>query len=92
MMIQIPIKYRIDGVLHQMNQAECGAHHLIVYPDQRALSELYTRYVKTELERENKIVLILPHYETVENLKKHLLDNGFPASDRDMKNMNIRLW
>jgi hypothetical protein len=75
-----------------MNQAECGAHNLIVYLDQRALSELYTKCVKTELERENKIVLILPHYETVENLKKHLLDNGFPASDRDMKNMNIRLW
>ena len=37
------------------------------------------------LERENKIVLILPHYETVGNLKKHLLDDGFPASDRDMK-------
>ena len=35
---------------------------------------------------------MLPHYETVENLKKHLLDDGFPANDRDMKNMNIRLW
>jgi hypothetical protein len=44
-----------------------------------------------ELERENKIVLILPHYETVENLKKHLLDDGFPASGRDIKNMNICL-
>jgi hypothetical protein len=58
-MIQNPTNYRIVGVLHHMNRAEYGPHHLIAYPDQRALRELYTKYVKTELERENKIVLTL---------------------------------
>ncbi|MFL6378943.1 MAG: hypothetical protein ACJ72R_15980 [Nitrososphaeraceae archaeon] len=49
------------------------------------LRELYTKYVKTQLERENKIVLILPHYETTDSLKKILLDDSFPAADEDIK-------
>jgi hypothetical protein len=75
--------YHINEALEQINQSEYGAHHLIVYPDLRVLRELYTKYVKTQLEQENKTVLILPHYETVENLKKVLL-GGFPAAGEDM--------
>jgi hypothetical protein len=65
--------YQLDGALEQINQSEYGAHHLIVYSNQRVLKELYTKYVKTQLERENKTVLILPHYETTDSLKKILL-------------------
>jgi hypothetical protein len=35
--------------------------------------ELFTKYGKTQLEDENKTVLILPHYETTDSLKKILL-------------------
>jgi hypothetical protein len=76
--------YHIDDALEQINQSEYGAHHLIVYPNQIVLRELYTKYVKTQLERENKTVLILPHYETVENLKSILL-GGFPVAEDMMK-------
>ena len=34
---------------------------------------------KTQLERENKTVLILPHYETTESLRSLLLDDSLPA-------------
>jgi hypothetical protein len=68
--------YQLDDALEQINQSEYGAHHLIVYSDQRVLRELYTKYVKTQLERENKTVLILPHYETTESLRKTLLDDS----------------
>ena len=54
--------YNVYDALEQINQSEYGAHHLIVYPDLRVLRELYTKYVKTQLEQENKTVLILPHY------------------------------
>jgi Glutathione peroxidase len=40
------------------------------------LRELYTKYVKTQLEHENKIVLMLPHYETTNDLKNILLDGN----------------
>ncbi|HJT48231.1 MAG TPA: hypothetical protein VJ729_08595 [Nitrososphaeraceae archaeon] len=45
------------------------------------LRELYTRYVKTQLEQENKTVLILPHYETTDSLKMML------AADNDNDNV-----
>ena len=74
------INYHIDDALDQINQSEHGAHHLIVYSNQRALRELYTKYVKRQLEDENKIVLMLPHYETTDSLKRILL----AADDMDM--------
>jgi hypothetical protein len=76
--------YHFDDALEQIKQTEDGAHYLIVYPHQRALRELCTRYVKTQIEDQNKIVLILPHYETVENLKSILL-GGFPVAEDMMK-------
>jgi hypothetical protein len=74
--------YNLDDALEQINQSEQGAHHLIVYPNQSVLRELYTNYVKKQLEQENKTVLILPHYETTDNLKEILL-----AADNDNENM-----
>ena len=81
------INYHLDDALEQINQSEYGAHHLIVYSNQTALRELYTKYVKTQLERENKTVLILPHYETANSLKRILLGDNFPAAVDDNEDM-----
>jgi hypothetical protein len=66
------LSYHVDEALEQINQSEDGAHHLIIYPELRVLRELYTKYIKTQLEHEHKIVLILPHYETADNLRRIL--------------------
>ena len=66
--------------MDQINQSEHGAHHLIVYSNQIVLRELYAKYVKRQLEDENKIVLMLPHYETTDSLKRIFL----AADDKDM--------
>ena len=66
------LSYHVDDALEQINQSEDGAHHLIIYPELRVLRELYTKFIKTQLEHEHKIVLILPHYETTDNLRKIL--------------------
>ncbi|HJT47813.1 MAG TPA: hypothetical protein VJ729_06485 [Nitrososphaeraceae archaeon] len=79
MMTQNLINCHSNEALNHMNQSEYGAHHLIVYRNQRTLRELYTRYVKTQLEQENKTVLILPHYETADNLRNLLLDDSLAA-------------
>lgn len=72
--------YHVDVALEQIKQSEHGVHHLIVYQDLRTLRELYTKYGKTQLEQENKTVLILPHYETTDRFRKILFaadnDNG----------------
>ena len=83
--------YHFDDALEQINQSEDGAHHLIVYPNQIVLRELYTKYVKTQVEQENKTVLILPHYETTDSLKKILLDDSFPVAEDMMKKYNDSL-
>ncbi len=70
------INYHIDDALEQISQSEHGAHHLIVYSNQRILRELYTKYVKRQLEDGNKTVLMLPHYETTESLRNFLLDDS----------------
>jgi CheY-like chemotaxis protein len=46
--------YHLADALEQINESEHGAHHLIIYPNQRVLRELYTKYVKRQLEDENR--------------------------------------
>ena len=65
----------IDDALEQIIQSEQGAHHLIVYPELRVLRQLYGRYIETQLKNENKVVLMLPHYETADNLRNFLFAN-----------------
>jgi hypothetical protein len=89
MMVQNLTNCHVNGALDQINQAEYGAHYLIVYPDLRVLRELYTKYIKTQLEHENKIVLMLPHYETTNDLKNILVDDSIPAADN---NKNIKKY
>jgi tRNA G37 N-methylase TrmD len=84
------LSYHVDEALEQINQSEDGAHHLIIYPELRVLRELYTKYIKTQLEHEHKIVLILPHYETADNVRKILFDTVEDAI-KNMK-MKILLW
>ncbi len=67
--------YNVDDALEQINQSEYGAHHLIVYPELRVLRQLYRRYIETQLKKENKVVLMLPHYETADNPRKVLFAN-----------------
>jgi hypothetical protein len=40
------LTYHIDDALEQINQSEDGEHHLIIYPELRVLTELYTKYIK----------------------------------------------
>jgi tRNA G37 N-methylase TrmD len=83
------LNYQVDEALEQINQSEDGAHYLIVYPELRVLRELYTKYIKTQLQHENKIVLILPHYETADNLRKILYD-GFLVIDNNTSSIDIK--
>ena len=50
------LKYHIDEALEQINQSEYGAHHLIVYSNQKVLMELFTKYVKTQLEDDSTTI------------------------------------
>jgi hypothetical protein len=66
----------INDALDQINQAEYGAHYLIIYPDLFTLSELYSNYVQKQIEENNEIVLINLFYETTDSVRKVLSEKN----------------
>jgi hypothetical protein len=61
-----------NDVLKQLRQAEFGAHYIIVYPDMMTLRQIYSRYIKAQIEDHNEIILMLPYYETTEMVRSIL--------------------
>jgi len=77
-----------NDILEHINQAEYGAHYLLIHPGLRVLREIYSSYVKTQLQHKNEIVFILPHYETADSVRK-VLSEGFGA---EPNRINIRKY
>jgi hypothetical protein len=50
-----------------VNRTEGGSHQIVVYPDLSTFRQIYAHYVHNQLQ--NEIVLMLPFYETAENVK-----------------------
>jgi hypothetical protein len=61
-------------------------------PDIQTLRKTYSRYVKSQLEDNNEIVLILPYYETANNVRKTLSNSDFvnrgETTNSDSNNSN----
>src|SRR5919198_2162322 len=72
MMIQNLIDCHVNDALDQINQAECSAHYMIIYPDLVTLRKLYSSYISKQLEENNEIVLINPFYETTDSVRQVL--------------------
>jgi MEDS: MEthanogen/methylotroph, DcmR Sensory domain len=87
-------------ILDHLAHAEYGTHSILVYPNIETLRETYSKYVKSQLEDNNEIVLILPYYETANKVRKTLsggfvnnIDNGndsvVAAAVNDTKSTSI---
>src|SRR5438067_2152794 len=61
-------------ISEHVKQAEYGAHYLLIYPGLSTLREIYLRCIKSEIEYNNNIVLILSYYESPDMLRKILYD------------------
>jgi hypothetical protein len=72
----------LDNISEQINKAQYGSHYLLIYPDMKTLREIYSRYVKTQLEDNNEIVLILTYYEPPDNIRK-ILSDGFDTGKKE---------
>jgi MEDS: MEthanogen/methylotroph, DcmR Sensory domain len=72
MMLQNLTNCHVNGALDQINQAEYGAHYLIIYPDLDTLRELYSSYVRKQIKDNNEVVLINPFYETTDSVRQVL--------------------
>lgn len=69
------------NIVEQLRQADYGAHYIIVYPDIMTLREIYSNYIKYQIEDKKEIVLVLSYYETVDNLRNFLSPTDEISSD-----------
>jgi hypothetical protein len=80
-MLRSPINGNSNDILKQLRQAEYGAHYIIVYYDMMTLRQIYTSYIKTQLEYNNELVLILPYYETPERVRSVLSGENHSSNE-----------
>src|SRR5919107_304341 len=59
----------------QLHRSEFGAHFLVIYHDLATFREMYSHYVKAAL-KDNEIVIILPFYETVDEVRRILSEDS----------------
>jgi MEDS: MEthanogen/methylotroph, DcmR Sensory domain len=71
----------VDDALHHINQAEYGAHYMIIYPELDTLRELYSNYVGKQIEDNNEIVIINPFYETTDSVRQVLSQSNNHDTD-----------
>lgn len=66
---------------------------ILIYPNLRTLRKVYSEYLTIKIQK-NRIVVILPYYETVESVKKNLRmvtdskQNDFP---KVMMELNLKV-
>src|SRR5215475_3900078 len=73
----------VNEALDSLKQSQLCIHGLMVYPDLITLRHIYQRYIKLQVEERNEIILILPYYETTNDVRNVL-------SESDYKNYNDR--
>ena len=83
------INCHVGDALDQMNQAEYGAHYIIIYPDLLTLRKLYSDYVQKQIEENNEIVLINPYYETTDSVRQVISQNGLNVSKYEKEKMLV---
>ena len=66
------VNCHVNDALDHINQAEHGAHYMIIYPDLDTLRKLYSSYVHKQIKENNEIVLINPFYETTDSVRQVL--------------------
>jgi MEDS: MEthanogen/methylotroph, DcmR Sensory domain len=71
-MVQNLTNCHVNDALDQINQAEYGAHYMIIYPDLDTLRDLYSNYILKQIKENNEIVLINPFYETTDSVRQVL--------------------
>jgi hypothetical protein len=70
----------VDDALNHINQADYGAHYLLVYSDLLTLREVYSNYVKKQTKENNEIILINPFYETTDYVRQILSKSDINVS------------
>jgi hypothetical protein len=60
---------QINDTLNRLQETKTS-HTILIYPNLRTLRKVYSRYLNIKIQK-NRIVVILPYYETVESVNFH---------------------
>ena len=72
-MVKPVIEGNSNYILQQMTDAvEYGEHNLLIYPNLRDLTEIYSQYFKTRLDANKEIILFLSTYQSVNCVRRNL--------------------
>jgi hypothetical protein len=87
-------KSDISTAIEVLRQADSGSHYLIIYPSLTALRQIYSQYIKTQLEENNELIFVIPYYETTDKvryiLNEKINDNNNNSSS--MINVDVRKY
>jgi hypothetical protein len=62
---------------------------MIIHPRVSTLSKAYSRYTKNQLVNNNEVVLMIPYYETPDQVKNNLSTKGNGNSDGNNNSIDI---
>jgi DhnA family fructose-bisphosphate aldolase class Ia len=62
----------VNSILEELNNVEYGEHVIVIHPHLNAFRKMYSDYTKKQLVNNNGIVLLAPHYETIDAVKTNL--------------------
>jgi MEDS: MEthanogen/methylotroph, DcmR Sensory domain len=65
-----------EEISNELRESEIGSHFLVQYPDLPTLREMYSHYIKSAVPGDNEIVVILPFYETTDNVRRVLSEDS----------------
>jgi hypothetical protein len=69
---------------------EPGHHYLVLYPDIRKLREVYSDYVKGQIQEEpDSVTLVLPYFDTTEKVREILESKGVNVAEREKQGFLI---
>jgi hypothetical protein len=80
-----------NGVHHVLNSllsTGIGTHTVLVYPDLKTIREVYTNYISANGKKKSELFVILPYYETVENVRNNIESNKNTPISRNESNVN----
>src|SRR5919205_1929707 len=65
-------KGSVHTILKELTQTQYGEHVMLIHPRISTLSKAYSHYTKNQLVSNNEVVLLLPYYETIDEVKNNL--------------------
>jgi hypothetical protein len=75
-------KKDISTTIEVLRQADYGSHYLIIYPGLTVLRQIYSRYIKTQLEENNELIFVIPYYETTDKVR-YILNEKINDNNND---------